>query len=85
MDPVFVRIVRNICLPQLHHLYRLYPARQSKNEVGFFTLEAQRHLPTIQLSIFQLFSNISTTNNTLKSGFKLQRRRLPLTGSSGET
>ena len=35
--------------------------------------------------IFQLFSNICTANNTLKSGFKLQRRRLPLTGSSGET
>lgn len=48
-------------------------------------LKAQRYLPTTQLSIFQLFSNISTENNTLKSGFKLQRRRLPLTGSSEET
>lgn len=84
MDPVFVRIVRNICLPQLHHLYRLYPAPKQKWS-RFFKLKAQRHLPTMQLSIFQLFSNISTANNSLKSGFKLQRRRLPLTGSSGET
>ena len=83
MDPVVVRIVRNICLPQLHHLYRLYPAPKQKWSV--FMLKAQRYLPTTQLSIFQLFSNISTENNTLKSGFKLQRRRLPLTGSSGET
>ena len=83
MDPVFVRIVRNICLPQLHHLYRLYPAPKQKWSV--FVLKTQHHLPTMQLSIFQLFSNISTANNTLKCGFKLQRRRLPLTGSSGET
>ena len=83
MDPVFVRIVRNICLPQLHHPYRLYPAPKQKWSV--FMLKTQRHLPTLKLIIFQLFSNVSTANNTLKSRFQLQRRRLPLTGSSGET
>lgn len=83
MDPVFVRIVRNICLPQLHHLYRLYPAAKQKSNV--FKLEAQRHLPTMQLSILQLFLTTSSANNTLKTGFQLKRGRLPLTGSSGET
>ena len=63
----------------------LVPCAPKQKWSRFFTLKAQRHLPTIQLSIFQLFSNISTTNNTLKFGFKLQRRKLPLTGSSGET